>query len=556
MPHPLVVSDYTPRPEYPRPRVRRDRWVNLNGEWEFGAGPVPRFDRRILVPFAPQASLSGIGERSPGDLLWYRRRFDAVPADRLLLHFGAVDYRATVWVNGVEVARHEGGHTPFSADITGAALAGVNELVVGAEDWSADRTIPRGKQYWGARSESIFYTPTSGIWQTVWLEPVPSARIDALRVRPDLVAGAVELEVAAGGAVEAVAWLGGEEVGRWSGPPGPGRIDLSRVEAWSPEAPRLYDLEVRLVDGGDRVTSYFGLRTISARDGRLLLNGEPYYQRLVLDQGYFPGGLLTAATDDDLRRDIELAKSLGFNGARKHQKVEDPRWLHWADVLGFLVWGEMANAHAYSPEGEERLTAEWREAVIRDRDHPSIVAWAPVNESFGLSEKREVRAAELVRLYRLTHELDGTRPVVSNDGWEHALTDLCTIHDYASADELRAHFATLAAALHPTDKSPPPYLPGFGHRGEPVLVSEFGGLALAGSGGWGWSEVRGGREFLEQYRSMVEAVVEAAPVAGFCYTQLTDVEQERNGLLTFDRYPKLDPELIRPITETAPAGAR
>ena len=545
-----------PRPEYPRPSLRRREWVNLNGEWEFGAGDEPRFDRRILVPFCPQSRLSGIGERAPGDVVWYRRRFSAPAADRLLLHFGAVDYRAAVWLNGVEVARHEGGHTPFTADVTRAVGRRDNVLVVRAEDPLADLTIPRGKQYWKDRSESIFYTPTTGIWQSVWLEPLPAQCIEHLHVRPDLEAGFVDVAVLADGRAEIEASLGGRVVGLVSSLAGGGRIPLREVVAWSPESPRLYDLEVRLFDASgrqtDHVTSYFGMRKIETREGRVWLNGEPYIERLVLDQGYFPGGLLTASTDDELRRDIELAKALGFNGARKHQKVEDPRWLYWADVLGFLVWSEMPNAHQRSPEADVRLAAEWKEAVLRDRDHPSVVAWVPVNESFGLGPPAD-RAAQsrfLVQLYRLTHKLDGTRPVVSNDGWEHALTDLCTIHDYSPAAELARRYRSIDMALAGGYPTPRPYLPGHGYRGEPLVVSEFGGVALAGSGGWGFAQASGPDELLKTYRAMVDALMAPGPVEGFCYTQLTDIEQERNGILTFDRQPKVDPELIRPITQT------
>lgn len=539
-----------PRPEYPRPRFRRRGWVNLNGEWEFGSGDSETFDRRIVVPFCPQSALSGLNLRAPGDVVWYRRRFDAPDSERLLLHLGAVDYRATVWVNGEEVARHEGGHTPFSADISRFAGRGDNVVVVRAEDPLADRTIPRGKQYWKETSEEIFYTATTGIWQTVWLEPLPQHSIKSLTVRPDLDAGAVDVEVVADGDVEVVASFQGAVVGRWQGR-GAARISLDSAMAWTPESPHLYELEVNLLpatgDQADRVASYFGLRKVETKEGRFLLNGEPYIQRLVLDQGYFPGGLLTAGTDEELRRDIELAKAMGFNGARKHQKLEDPRWLYWADTLGFLVWAEMANFHEHSPEAERRLITEWREAMLRDRDHPSIVVWVPMNESFGLGANPP--ADFLDRLYALTHELDGTRPVISNDGWQHATSDLCTLHDYGSAGELARRYRTLESALAPDARPRPAYLSGYGFRGEPVLVSEFGGVALAGSGGFGWSEAVGSDALLETYRKMVEALMAPGPVEGFCYTQLTDIEQERNGLLTFDRQPKLDPALAQSITQ-------
>ncbi len=524
--------------------LRRKHWVNLNGEWEFGAGASRRFDRRITVPFCPQSELSGIGDKNPGDVVWYRRRFDAPDAERLLLHFGAVDYWATVWVNGEEVARHEGGHTPFSIDITRVAGRSDNELVVRAEDPLADKTIPRGKQHWTSQPEKIFYTATTGIWQPVWLEPLSARGIESLRVAGDLDEGTVRIHATAAGDVDVVVTFGGRVVGRGKGNT---TIALTETHAWSPDSPNLYEVRVSL-DDVDSVETYCGLRKVETRDGKFWLNGEPFVQRLVLDQGYFPGGLMTAASDVDFRRDIELAKALGFNGARKHQKVEDPRWLYWADTLGFLVWGEMASFREHSADAEARLITQWEDAVRRDRDHPCIVAWVPMNESDGLSE---TPASFLDTLYRTTKELDPTRPAVSNDGWQHATTDLCTLHDYASAPELARRYRSRNSTLEPSGRPLPTYLPGYSYRGEPIIVSEFGGVALAGAGGWRYSEAEGATGLLETYRGMVGALMDAGPVEGFCYTQLCDVEQEMNGLLTSERLPKIDPDLVRPVTRTA-----
>src|SRR5437879_2580765 len=427
------------RPEYPRPSLVREEWVNLNGEWEFGAGPAPTFDRSILVPFCPESTLSGLGEL-PGDVVWYRRRFDAPQAESLVLHFGAVDYRATVWVNDVEVARHEGGHVPFSADITGVVSGRDNVLVVRVEDPLHDLTIPRGKQYWKEIPEGIFYTPTTGIWQTVWLEPLPGCHIRRLRLTPDLEGGAVDFEIEGDGEAELVATLGGEIAGRWSGFAGRGRLQLEHA---------------------------------------------------------------------------------------------------------------MPSLQGHTAEAERRLAAEWSEIVRRDRDHPSIVAWVAANESFGLgSIDPALRSKFLVRLYKLTHDLDGTRPVVSNDGWEHALTDLCTIHDYSEPSTLAARYRSVPSALDGSASGHPPYDPGYGYRGEPILVTEFGGLRVADSGGWGWLEVRDANEFVDSYRRLIEGLLDPGPIQGFCYTQLTDVQQEQNGLLTAERVPKVDPERIRSLTET------
>jgi beta-galactosidase/beta-glucuronidase len=598
-----VVGENVPRPEYPRPQFRRRAWINLNGEWSFAfddmdaglAGRWPDvtpqelrsddspFDRSIVVPFCYQAELSGIGETAFHDVVWYARTFEYTPAgeERLLLHFGAVDYRAAVWVNGVQVAFHEGGHTPFFADVTDALSGegGENVVVVRAEDPSRDVTIPRGKQYWKEESEGIFYTRTTGIWQTVWLEPVNRRRIEKLRLTPDVDAASIDLDVEIVGvepgmSLRASITFEGEPVledtiGLWSSrverslpllrrgaaPETPHLSEWPGAVLWSPEDPNLYDLRLELLgEAGrvlDAVESYFGMRKIEVKDGKVLLNGRPLYQRLVLDQGYFPEGLLTAPTDDDLRRDVELAKEMGFNGARKHQKVEDPRWLYWADTLGLLVWGETANAYQYSPDYVRRMSAEWQEAVERDYNHPCIVAWVPMNESWGVPDLAHDpgQTEHLLSLYHLTRSLDGTRPVVSNDGWEHALTDLCTIHDYRDADALRTSYGSREAAIHAKPARRTVYVAGHGHRGEPILISEFGGIAFSrDEAGWGYSMVFDAEEFLERYESLIEALLQSEPVQGFCYTQLTDVEQEVNGLLTYDRKPKAPLEKIREIT--------
>ena len=604
-----MVGEALPRPEYPRPQFRRQDWTNLNGEWHFafddsdlglaegwqnltvddldyGGSP---FDRRIVVPFSYQSRLSGIGEAAFHDVVWYARTFKHSPDenDRLLLHFGAVDYRATVWVNGVQVASHEGGHTPFSADVTPALAreAGENVVVVRAEDPSRDVTIPRGKQYWKEKSEGIFYTRTTGIWQTVWLEPVNRKRIDALRLTPDVDAASIGLEAAIAGVepgmslrvgvslrgdqvLEDTVELRSSQLERslpllrpGDAPDTPHLSEWPSAALWSPEHPNLYDLRLELLDRQgetvDTVESYFGMRKIEAKDGKVFLNNRPLYHRLVLDQGYFPEGILTAPTDEDLRRDVELAKEMGFNGARKHQKVEDSRWLFWADTLGFLVWGEMANAYQYSPDYVRRMMAEWQEAVIRDYNHPCIVAWVPMNESWGVPNlAREPEQTEhLLALYHLTRSLDSTRPVVSNDGWEHALTDLCNIHDYRHAEALEKSYLTpeSAVAAQPANRSV--YVPGYGYRGEPILITEFGGIAFSGeenrAEGWGYSTVADIEGFLESYESLIEALVRSEPIQGFCYTQLTDVEQEINGLLAYDRKPKVDPARVREINERA-----
>lgn len=587
-----------PRQDYPRPQLRRSHWSSLNGAWAFafddedrgraeqwfaadvlGDGIQGPFARTIIVPFCYQSHLSGIDTTQRHDVVWYARHFDDVREDdreRLLLHFGAIDYRSTVWVNGVQVAEHEGGHTPFVVDITDALNPRTNLVVVRAEDCLDDLSVPRGKQYWREEPESIFYTPTTGLWQSVWLEPVPVTHVRDIRVIPDLDAAAVGLEVRLEGAVTGATLrvhialqgmtLVDDEIRLTEpvvarsyslvpsrGSMGSNIADWHGVQVWSPERPALYDLHLEVQGPGgavDVVDSYFGMRKIEARDGRVLLNGRPYYLRLILDQGYFPDGLLTAPSDDHLRRDIELAKELGFNGARKHQKVEDPRWLYWADRLGFLVWAEMPSAYQFSNEAVRRTTAEWQAVIARDFNHPCIVAWVPMNESWGVPalETDARQRAFLHALYHLTHTLDSTRMVVSNDGWEHARTDLLTIHDYGHADSIRRRYAdrpeiphAIPSGPHETPTGRPLYTTGHRHHGEPILITEFGGIAIGDDDAtWGYHTVRDGEELLEQYRELIAAVRSCDSVAGFCYTQLTDLEQEANGLLSFDRKPKAD----------------
>lgn len=593
-----------PRPDYPRPQFRRSRWANLNGSWDFAfddedhglsrgwqyvsalsirTGRSP-FTRKITVPFCFQAALSGIGDTSVHDIVWYARPFVPYPFDphqeQLFLHFGAVDYWAMVWVNGRQVASHEGGHTPFTADITDAVQGQDNVVIVRVEDAWDDKTIPRGKQSCEERSSHIFYTRTTGIWQTVWLEPVNRQYVGGLGIVPDIDAAQVETEVAVigfepGQALRLTITQGEEQVLHEQVAVQSAcetlHLPISRGDGagrdmvlWSPEAPNLYDLRVELVNiegrSIDVVDSYFGMRKIEVRDGEVYLNNHPIYQRLVLDQGYFPGGVLTAPHDADLRGDIEFAKAMGFNGARKHQKVEDPRWLYWADRLGFLVWEEMANAYQYSLDYVERITTEWQRVIRRDRNHPCIVVWVPINESSGgrrlASDPLQVE--HLLALYHLTRSLDRSRLVVSNDGWELVRSDLCTIHDYGDAPSLARRYRTLESTLSLDYTRPLVHFPGQNYQGEPILVTEFGGIALqrVGSAGWGYISVSSAEEFLQCYREMVTALTQSNIVQGFCYTQLTDVEQEVNGLLTFDRKPKSDVALIRAITvqESHPSG--
>ncbi|MGW9103437.1 glycoside hydrolase family 2 protein [Priestia megaterium] len=585
------------RQEYPRPQLVRKNWLNLNGEWDFtfddkNIGCKEKwykkdhaFLNKINVPFAYQTELSGINDQSFHDLVWYRREFN-IPEEwkgkKIVLHFGAVDYRAWVYVNEQLVGYHEGGNVSFDFDITEYLKGGTETLVVKVEDPSIDETIPRGKQYWLEHSDSIWYTRTTGIWQTVWMEAVETTHLSKIRFTPDVDQGNIDIEYEIAGEyidkeIDITIEFKGDIVAFESAKIyenyNKRSINLYNYKVfrtgfhhdgwnWTPENPNLFDVKITLKDKVvviDEVTSYFGMRKVHIEDGMVHLNNKPYYQKLVLDQGYWPEGLLTAPTDGDLRKDIELAKEMGFNGCRKHQKVEDPRFLYWADQLGFLVWGECAAAASYSEEAASRLTREWIEIIDRDYNHPSIVAWVPLNESWGIPSIRfnKQQQHHSLAMYHLIHSLDTTRLVVSNDGWELTTSDICAIHNYnhGNNDELdkyqyfKKSLSTKDDILNSQPAKRKIYANGFEHKGEPILLTEFGGIGfkVGGDSGWGYTAVKNVEDFVDDYKRIMEAVYDSQILHGYCYTQLTDVEQEINGLLTYDRKPKCDLEAIKKI---------
>lgn len=576
------------REDYPRPQFQRSSWMTLNGEWDFefddqDVGKAqrwyeqPDFSQKINVPFAYQSELSGIGNTDMHDIVWYKKTV-AFPATfagkRLILHFGAVDYLAWVWVNGEMVKFHEGGHTPFAVDITDAVRDDENVIVVKAQDFNREVTLPRGKQFWEEKPRGIWYTQTTGIWQSVWVEAVSDIYLHKVKYRPDIDANQIEIRSFIG------RWQAGKEIHLKTSITFAGEEvleDIVQVKAaeetrtfklhdfndhgmgrwWSPERPNLYDVTFTLlVDGQevDQVQSYFGMRKISVEDGVVCLNNRPYQMKMVLDQGYFPEGLLTAPDDEALRKDVELTKAMGFNGARKHQKIEDPRYMYWCDKLGLLVWGEMANACQYSEEYVRRMTKEWQEAVERDYNHPCIVAWVPINESWGVPNVMvdQRQQQHTLALYHLTKSLDPTRLVLSNDGWEHTKSDLVTIHDYEWREEVLAkRYATRESAINAKPARRWIYVPGFKEEGEPVLVTEFGGISFKRSDweGWGYSAATNERDFVDRLNAVFHPIYHSNAVQGYCYTQLTDVEQEINGLLTYDRQPKVPLEIIKRINQ-------
>jgi beta-galactosidase/beta-glucuronidase len=582
-----VTSDF----EYPRPQLVRDNWQSLNGAWDFAfddamawSAPVDpiEWNRTITVPFAPESQASGIGDQGFHRACWYRRTFTVAPGEgHVILHLGAVDYVARVWVNGHLVAEHEGGHTPFSANITNALLdGGPQTIVVHALDDPLDLAKPRGKQDWLAEPHSIWYPRTTGIWQTVWIERVAPTYIQKLKWTPIFEFYEIGCEIFAGGEiiddlfVEVKIWHGdslladdhykliGHEANRKIALSDPG-IDDSRNELlWSPERPTLLTAELTLHHAGkvlDTVRSYTALRSVAITRDRLMLNGRPYPLRLVLDQGYWPETLMTAPSDAALRRDVELAKAMGFNGVRKHQKIEDPRYLYWADKLGLLVWEEMPSAYRFSPKAISRIVREWTEAIERDYSHPCIIVWVPFNESWGVPNLTSTQAHRnaVEALYHLTRTLDGTRPVIGNDGWEASATDILGIHDYdADPEKLRSRYETTEPQRTLFDQRRPAgrilTLDGFPHRGQPIVLTEFGGIAYdvgaVQEGTWGYSRAESQEAFLDHYRRLLEVANTTLLFSGFCYTQFADTFQETNGLLNADRTPKVALEKIYTAT--------
>jgi Glycosyl hydrolases family 2, sugar binding domain/Glycosyl hydrolases family 2, TIM barrel domain/Glycosyl hydrolases family 2 len=570
-----------PRPEHPRPDFMRDTWQNLNGEWDFA------FDKKdvgldekwfeqgslsdtITVPYPVESELSGVNNKLPPKVCWYLRTFDlgdkVKGEGRLLLHFGAVDYQTTVWLNGKKLGEHIGGYTPFPFDITDAAKESGNILVVRVFD-SLDRMQVRGKQSPKGKPYLIMYTTVTGIWQTVWVERVGESYIKSFTFTPskDLDGGQFKLETSKEMSGEIIVsepsgkqiWEGKIPDGLWKG---------QDIKPWSPDNPSLYDVSFILRDENgeviDSVNSYVGVRTIEAKDAKIYLNGKQFYQKLLLDQGYFPGGVYTPADDAIMRADVEMYKKMGFNGLRKHEKVEDPRFLYWCDKLGLVVWEEMPTVGFGLPRrvptwAMERFDSEWLDVIKRDYNHPSIITWTVFNESWGVYEMLWRKEAKKwgYGAIKKTRAADPTRLVVDNSGGMHFDTDVWDFHHYLSTVE-KSKKLYEQLNLKPKDHLGlmtfvmkflvlelifPLFLPGEDYKGEPILLSEYGGF--------GFYRTRGGKSLLDQYKEYTLMIGQYPHINGFCYTQPYDVEQEKNGIMSFDREPKVAPEKIKEIND-------
>ncbi len=585
--HKMCVS----RTEYPSPQFKRERWQLLNGIWEFcfddAEEGIPKklyekgepLAMRINVPFVYQCKASSIALNEQHEVMWYRRTFvcpSREKAGRTLLHFNGVDYEADVWLNGKYVGRHVGGYTHFFFDVTDY-LEEENTVAVRVVD-RYDCAQPRGKQYWKREPSRCWYTASSGIWQSVWLEQTGEGFIGSARFTPDIDTNSVLLETECTGTFDSLKTticykgstvhvqknsLTGKDaaIGLYLKP----EDSIDEIHFWSPECPNLYNVRLELMNGEevvDKVDTYFAFRKISAVKDKILLNNIPLYQKLVLDQGYWNETDLTPPSAESLKRDILTAKAMGFNGGRKHQKVEDPYYYYYADLLGFLVWGEMPSAYDFNAREIKLHTAQYEELVLQLYNHPSVIVWVPLNESWGvrklLADKKQKNYARA--LYYLSKALDATRLVSTNDGWEGVEeTDIISIHDYGPSTKgwAEKYQRENLTGLFPMSRR----LMGFGENislEKPVILTEYGGIAVLHAGvkevhtesdgeEWGYC-LEKSENFLQRFKELNRGVF-ACDFAGFCYTQLTDVKQEVNGLLSRDHEPKFDVTKIAPLND-------
>lgn len=558
-----------PRPEHPQPQMRREKWMNLNGEWNFcidnGDSGKDRklyqsteLSGKIIVPFCPESTLSGIGHVDFMSSVWYQRRLmlkKELDGSRILLHFGAVDYHCSVWVNGKPAGEHLGGYSSFAFDITDLARDGENNLVVNARDDVRCGLQPRGKQSPDYFSNGCNYTRTTGIWQTVWIEYVPKDHICSVQYYPNIADNVLTIKarVQGQGFLRAEASYEGRICGSAAAKSAGGTVlvslPLTEAHLWEPGHGRLYDLKLSF--GEDCVKSYFGMREIRIDGERVLINGRSVFQRLVLDQGYYPDGIYTAPSQEEMVRDIEISLAAGYNGARLHQKIFEPRYLYHCDRLGYLVWEEHGcwGLDYSSPRALAAFLPEWMEALERDFNHPAIIGWCPFNETWDF-EGRKQDESLLKVVYQATKLFDSTRPCIDTSGSYHVITDIYDLHDYEQdPDELARHYASFKEGGELRDTHPQRQTP---VKGIPVFISEYGGIrwdtGSAKERDWGYGERPKTREeFIERYQRLTEVILDNPRMSGFCYTQLYDVEQEVNGLYTYDRKPKFDMKVFQEI---------
>ena len=568
-----------PRPEHPKPQFERENWLNLNGKWQFEIDNGRSGEARglanadavlkdeILVRLCPESELSGIGNKDFMYGVWYKRSVTLTKEQlngRVVLHFGAVDYKAKVFVNGKKVGEHKGGYISFCFDITDFVTIGENVITLFAEDDTRDFSIPSGKQSNHYDSHGCYYTRTTGIWQTVWLEFTPKSYIKSVKFYPDYKKGEVTVfaDLIGEGNFTANVSYEGKAMAEFCEPYAEGKIKftitLDEIHLWEIGCGRLYD--VAFTFGEDAVKSYFGLRNVELKGQKFLLNGKSVFQRTVLDQGFYPDGIYTAPTDEALKNDILLSLACGFNGARPHEKIFEERYFYHADKLGYLTWGEYPDwlLNANVPENIYSILPEWLEEIERDFNHPSIIGWCPRNEvwsrAYGNSGYAEPYRQSIALLYDVTKAVDPTRPCIDTSGGFHAKTDIYDVHDYAQDPQIfNDRYGKITDGImteHPFNKNQIPY------SGGPVFLSEYGGIAWFDrcdeandrQKAWGYGNgPKTEEEFIKRFTLLTEALMKNPGLMGLCYTQLTDVEQEKNGLYTYDRKSKFDPEIFKKV---------
>lgn len=571
-----------PRPEHPKPQFQRESWMNLNGPWAFEIdhgnsgearglfAPDATLNGTITVPFCPESKLSGVEYKDFMRSVWYRRSVNLTAeqlSGRVFLHFGAVDYECYAYVNGQKVGYHKGGYVSFQFEITDFVREGENVITVNARDDNRDPLVPRGKQSEWYQSHDCDYTRTTGIWQTVWLEFTPREYIKSIHLltNPDTGVASITAYVEGCDTLCAEAFYEGKSVGTASAPNARGEVTLpltvSEIHLWEAGHGRLYDLKLSF--GQDKVHSYFGLRSVALDGMKFRINGKSVFQRLILDQGFYPDGIYTAPTEADLIRDIDLSLAMGFNGGRLHEKIFEERFLYHCDKKGYLVWGEYPNwgLRNADPMALYSVLPEWLEELERDRNHPAIVGWCPLNEVWDANGHKPY--SDFIRMiYRVTKAVDPGRPCIDSSGGFHVETDIYDVHDYDQNPEtFKANYDRLMTDGHLYDRliESPKYVVKHAGRqkytGGPAFVSEYGGIRWEGTMeendkqlSWGYGETpRSMQEFMDRYKGLTDALLDNDQMFGLCYTQLTDIEQEQNGLYFYDRTPKFDQKWMHAV---------
>ncbi len=570
---------------YPRPQLVRENWINLDGEWDFcfddeEMGEVKELfkgfkdEMKITVPFTYETKKSGIYKEEAHDVVWYSKSVNLTKGDKsVFLNFEGVDYEATVWVNGYFAGSHVGAYSRFSLDITKYVATGENKIVLKAKD-SVSCVQPRGKQRWKKENFGCWYVQATGIWKSVWIEERPACHIESIKITPDLDGGNAIFDIKLSAIPETrvelkvSVTLDGEKVSSYKVNTETQYTSVTvkvesgdepwKVIPWSPENPKLYDAVVSATAEGkeDSVKTYFGMRKIEIKNGRIFLNGRELYQRLILDQGYWKDSGITPDGEADMEKDLELIKKAGFNGLRKHQKVEDERFLYLCDKMGILVWCEMPSQYTYNDDVVSHFTNQWMEIVKQNYSHPSIITWTAFNESWGIERvyNSESQQKFTEGIYYLTKAYDTMRPVIVNDGWEHTISDILTLHDYEEKGEVFAKRYEDKDSIVNSEilfnKERFAFAKGYEYKGQPVIISEYGGIAFTSGEGWGYgNQVKSEKEYLERYESITQAIKELPYNVGFCYTQVSDVQQEINGIVTMERTPKVSLEKLCEINK-------